>query len=121
MDCREKILSNDYYDVITDFPFNVENEALFDLCFTTIEEQYSLIYINRQGIQNLEQNFFEYQRIPKLYAPMQSEGAATEVFDSFDLYAAGILSVQQPPLSLDGSGTVVCIIDSGERVIIMSS
>ncbi len=113
MDCRQKILSNDYYDVITDFPFNVENEALYDLCFTTIEDQYSLIYINRQGIQNLEENFFEYQRIPKLYAPMQSESGSTEVFDSFDLYAAGILNVQQPPLRLDGTGTVVCIIDSG--------
>lgn len=107
MDCRERILSNEYYDVITDFPFNVERQDEFDLCFVTIDNQYSLIYVNREGVQNLEENFFEYQRIPKLYAPMQ------EAFDSYDWYVSGILSAQRPPLGLDGSGVVICIPDSG--------
>ena len=107
MDCRERILSNDYYDVITDFPFNVERQEEFDLCFTIIDNQYSLIYVNREGVQDLEENFFAYQRIPKLYAPMQ------EAFDSYDWYVSGIVSAQRPPLDLDGTGVVICIPDSG--------
>lgn len=111
MDCKEKILSNDYYDIITDFPFNVENQELFDLCYTILEDQFSLIYISRQGIQNLQENFFEYQRIPKLYAPMQE--VVPPPFDSYDWFVSGISAVQKPPLNLTGVGTLVCIIDSG--------
>ena len=32
MDCREKILSNDYYDVITEFPVQILDSDMFDLC-----------------------------------------------------------------------------------------
>ncbi len=132
MDCKEKILSEDYYDVITDFAFNtnLQNTSMYDLCSINLEERYSLIYINRQGIQNLEENFFEYQRIPKLYAPMQDDlqnilpdemtGNAPGdipgrgmVFDSYDWFISGITAAQRPPLNLTGRGVLICIIDSG--------
>ncbi|MBR6627229.1 MAG: S8 family peptidase [Lachnospiraceae bacterium] len=132
MDCKEKILSENYYDVITDFAFNtnIQNNSMYDLCSINLEEKYSLIYINMQGIQNLEENFFEYQRIPKLYAPMQDSlqnvlpdevpGNALGdipgggmVFDSYDWFISGITAVQRPPLNLTGRGVLICIIDSG--------
>ena len=37
VNCREKILSNDYYDVITDFPYQLLEDPAEDLCYADID------------------------------------------------------------------------------------
>lgn len=127
MDCKESILSNNVYDYITDFSLeNIDvREAL--ICYESIEDYFNIVYLSRAAMPSLEADFFEYQSIPKLYGLMQLEtgsgitGGAGSVFDPSSLIASGITQVQGPPLNLTGQGVVVCVIDTGERVIIMSS
>jgi len=110
MDCRDRILSNDYYDVITDFPIHLVGSNAFDLCYTQVENFY-LVYVSRYDIQNTNDYFYDYKSIPKIYGLMQEQGAVN--FDPNSLIVSGITQVQREPLSLTGQGVVVCIIDTG--------
>ncbi len=107
MDCRDKILSNDYFDVITDFPRMLEANSE-DLCYAEIENLYNIIYINSTAIPNRDDYFYDYRSMPKLYGLMQEGG-----FDPSSLIASGITQVQREPLALTGRGVVICIIDTG--------
>ncbi len=129
MDCREMILSEEVYDIITDFP--LEQLNLEDgLCFVDAGEGFSIVYVDRTRVPALETDFSDYQTIPKLYGLMEEQWAprpgeyltmqqvtslpdSNTLFDPNNLIAAGITQVQRPPLSLTGSGVVVCIIDTG--------
>ena len=111
MDCKEMILSNDVYDIITDFPLDrLELEEPF--CYLDAGEGYSIVYVDRTRVSSLEMDFSDYQTIPKLYGLMQVQGGNTQ-FDPNNLIASGITQVQRPPLSLTGRGVVMCIIDTG--------
>ena len=120
MDCKDIILSNDYYDVITDFPIQMLADGGESLCYSNIENLYNIVYYNRQQVQSAEDYFFAYRSVPKLYGLMQ-DGPIEGGFDPNSLIVSGITQVQRPPLSLTGRGCVVAVIDTGYRVIIMSS
>lgn len=108
MSCGEKILSNNVYDFITDFPIaSVRDSGLTD-CYADIENLYNIIYIDRTRVPNRDMSFFEYQSVPKLYGLMQ-----TGTFDPTSLIVSGITQIQRPPLGLTGRGTVICVIDTG--------
>lgn len=105
------ILSNDAYDIITDFPLerlNLEEP----LCYVDAGEGYSIVYVDRMQMPDPELNFADYQTIPKLYGLMQIQENNVQ-FDPNNLIASGITQVQRPPLSLTGRGVVVCVIDTG--------
>lgn len=113
------VLSEQVYDYITDFQVDrlgIEEE----LCYVKIEEQYNILYLDRSQVAEPEAGLYSYQNIPKLYGLMQIEDNRM-AFDPNNLIASGITQVQRPPLQLTGRGVIVCIIDTGERVIIMSS
>ena len=111
MDCKEMILSNDVYDIITDFPLDrLELEEPF--CYLDAGEGYSIVYVDRTRVSSLEMDFSDYQTIPKLYGLMQVQGGNTQ-FDPNNLIVSGITQVQRPPLSLTGRDVVMCIIDTG--------
>lgn len=112
MDCKDKILSNDYYDVITDFPVAVLDESEYDLCYINIEDLYNIVYINQSVIRNANDYIFDYRRVPKLYGLMQEENGNSS-FDPNSLIVSGITQVQRAPLNLSGRGVVICIIDTG--------
>ena len=117
MDCREMILSEDTYDIITDFS---DSEFLRDDndCYESIGEKFVILYLSNLGIRSPELDFFPYHNMPKLYGLMQLSpsdetppGAAP--FDPASLIASGITQVQRPPLSLTGQGVILCSIDTG--------
>ena len=112
VDCKDMILSNDYYDVITDFPIRMLEESNTDLCYANIENLYNVVYFSRLDVLSAESYFFEYRSVPKLYGLMQAEPIAAG-FDPNSLIVSGITQVQRPPLSLTGRGVVVCVIDTG--------
>ena len=111
MDCKERILSNDYYDVITDYPVQMLEENDGGLCYASIENLYSVIYFSRQQVQSAESYFFEYRSVPKLYGLMQSEPIEGG-FDPNSLIVSGITQVQREPLALTGRGCVIAVIDT---------
>ena len=111
-DCRERILSNDYYDVITDYPVRMLAESNSDLCYSAIENLYSVVYFNRLDVLTADSYFFEYRSVPKLYGLMQSEPVAAG-FDPNSLIVSGITQIQREPLTLTGRGCIIAIIDTG--------
>lgn len=115
MECRDSILSNEYYDVITDFAINqyaseVEPE---DFCHLNIEDYYNIVYLNRRALPNSNEYFYDHRSIPKLYGLMQETEAGGASFDPNSLIISGITQVQREPLNLLGRGCVIVFIDTG--------
>lgn len=108
IDCKEKIISEQYYDVITDYSLGMLEESGYDLCATDVGETFHVVYINRQDVTDAAGYLFQYRSVPKLYGLMQ-----VGEFDPNDLITSGILRAQREPLNLTGRGVVVCFIDTG--------
>ena len=116
MDCgsqklSELILSENAYDIITDYPLEglVQDGSL---CYVQVEGNYNIVYVDSPGLARREVTLPDYQNVPKLYGLMQlSPGQAA--FDPGNLITSGITQVQGPPLNLTGRGVVVCVIDTG--------
>ena len=120
------ILSEDTYDIITDFS---DSEFLRDEtdCYETIGEEFLILYLSGLGIRSPEIDFFPYHNMPKLYGLMQlspsgssdtaplssGETPGAAPFDPGALIASGITQVQRPPLNLTGQGVILCFIDTG--------
>lgn len=112
MDCGDKILSNNYYDIITNYPIGIPETNGADLCYINIENLYDLVYVNQTNIRNASDYIFEYESVPKLYGLMQDE-ISDRLFDPNSLIVSGITQVQREPLSLSGEGVIICFIDTG--------
>jgi subtilisin family serine protease len=122
MDCKERILSNNYVDIITDLPVRLGTDDGVDLCYVSVDDQFGVAYVNRLNIPPLPENLYDYQNMPKLYGLMQIEGGNpvdgvgipfSEPFEPGSLEASGITQVQRRPLNLTGRGVVVCFLDTG--------
>lgn len=112
MDCRERILSEDYFDVIADFQLGLSSEPLYDFCDIDIEDLFSLIYFNKNTLTDANDYFYDYRSVPKLYGLMQQGESA---FDPNSLIVSGITQIQREPLQLTGRGCVIVLIDTGIR------
>lgn len=121
-ECREKILSEEYFDIITDFPVRPERTEGADLCYLNVENLFEIIYWNRAQAGNPTEYFFNHRSLPKLYGLMQEglsggqagrSGGLPGGFDPGSLIASGITQVQREPLALDGAGCVLVVIDTG--------
>lgn len=111
--CREKILSNDYKD----FLINVGEHTLLGLpadvrsCVQEIVGKYRAIYVKAVP-DGVPLSTLGYETQPKLYT----------LADSTNMDASGITRLRnQPYLGLTGMNVLIGLIDTGERVIIMSS
>lgn len=111
-DCRNQILSNSYYDAITDFPIQALNPDDLELCYADIDNLYNILYFDRALLANVQPYFFSYRSVPKLYGLM-AEGGGQGGFDPANLLASGIIQIQREPLALTGRGVVICVIGTG--------
>lgn len=103
MTCEEQIYSNDYYDFIirTTDPTVVIPQ---DVCKQPIEQSFANLYIQREGMPELNAVDYDYNTIPKCFA----------LLDQNALEVSGISRVlNQPTLSLSGQGVLVGFIDTG--------
>lgn len=110
--CREKILSEDTYDFITDFPLSGFSQLDRNLCNADVDNLYNIVYMDKDVVGNMGAQSFQYQVYPKLYGLMQI-GNTTSSFNPDALIVSGIIQVQRAPLNLTGKGCVVCFIDTG--------
>lgn len=113
MECRDAILSNEYFDVITDYElarYTAEREVA---CYISIEDFYNIVYLNRQALPEANDYFFDHRAMPKLYGLMQDTAAAGSSFDPSSLIVSGITQVQRAPLNLTGQGCVIVFLDTG--------
>ncbi len=105
-ECRERILSNDYYDFIVSQLGDNEFGGLIteDTCMQETEFVYNIIHVEKERADPLEFGRYSYNSIPKCYT-LQDEAAMTQ---------AGILQVQNyPTLNLQGSGVMIGFVDTG--------
>lgn len=110
MTCQEKILSEEYGELIFDFTSDYAKRLQQDnVCFTPVDDQYNIFYVRQQEIERFQGSLYLYQYLPKVY------GLMAEEFDPISLESAGILAAQRPPLSLTGEGVVLAFIDTGIR------
>lgn len=110
MTCQEKILSEEYGELIFDFTSDYAKRLQQEnVCFTPVDDRYNIFYVRQQEIERYQGSLYLYQYLPKVY------GLMAEEFDPISLESAGILSAQRPPLSLTGKGVVLAFIDTGIR------
>ena len=114
MTCKEKILSNDYADLITDYVVAEElsGTSPIDFCFHGIDDGYGVANVNRGMFPPTSIGYYGYSAIPVLYGLMQTQDI---IFDPENLAQTGSIRLQNPPLSLQGVGVVLGFVDTGIR------
>lgn len=128
--CRNRILSNDYRDILLDFNVQpsiwLEQMSLTpDYCEKILSKNLRILFVAASQVPPLDHVEYRYQYIPKCYGliqdvPVLGEKAEGGISDLSTLAEAGILAVSGPPLELTGKNVIIGILDTGERVIIMS-
>ena len=110
MNCKERILSNDYADFILDYalPDVRLAELRYEYCFSNIDEEFRIAFLDLQEVLPISMRVYTYASIPKLYGLMQT-------FQAENLVEIGNLQIQGPPLSLKGRGVIIGFIDTGIR------
>lgn len=113
---REKIASNDYYDVLSDYSQPEELQVTIqDYVFQPIDQNLGVTYVNRNEIEPISIQNFTYRSIPKVYGLQQNGLFGEGTFDPTPLMRSGILQVQREPLNLTGKGVVIGFLDTGIR------
>ena len=106
LNCREKLLDNEYADYIISFNGNVEGleEYFQGDCLQVLDNNLAIVTLPRQNINLMSVITQLYYMVPKCYGLM----------DSTNLEAGGIIRTQnQPVLNLRGRGTIIGVVDTG--------
>jgi hypothetical protein len=133
MACPSEAVSEEYFQFVIDFeltPEVVESSGV-NFCNVQVGNGISIVYITESELSKIEKYLRRYTYVPKCYGLMQEQvnqvgqnrvyGSNQQNVNLQPLEASGILRVQNRPLSLTGKGVVMAFLDTGERVIIMSS
>ncbi|MDE5697616.1 MAG: S8 family peptidase, partial [Lachnospiraceae bacterium] len=123
MTCRERILSNDYADILGDVILseNFEPYLPLDYCFHRITQDMGVLYIERSSTENYRMGQRAYSLTPKCYGLMAYgeetvlRAAQNRNLNTLSLVESGILSVQGEPLNLTGKNVTIGFIDTGIR------
>lgn len=117
MTCKERILSNDYADLVVNFylPPEYEYERPMDYCFHQVTDDIGIMYLARSSLPGAQFFNTAYSFLPKCYGLMDIRTAQASGLNTLALSESGILSVQRPPLNLTGRGVITAFIDTGIR------
>ncbi len=113
------ILSDDFIEVIVDFPtefLDIPKAQEGEYCITPISEDLQIVYMRNPSPEELPLDRFGYRIVPKIYGLARQEIGQMRTRNAgavLGLEAAGIRAVQRPPLSLLGSGVTIAFIDTG--------
>ena len=116
--CRERIISNEYADLIIDFELTGElldmDTSGADYCYRQVDRGLGLVFTRRNQMEPVGLLNYSYQRIPSLFGLQELVTEATgQVFDNTPLVNSGIWQVQREPLKLTGKGTIIAFVDTG--------
>jgi len=114
MTCREKIISEDYADILLDYVLPPDLLALtrVDYCYTRVEGDLGVAYIRISDVDDLSIQPLTYREIPAVFGLM-ANGDMPGGFDPSTLINSGILPVQGEPLQLTGKDVTIAFIDTG--------
>lgn len=106
LNCKEKILSEDYRDFIVSTPARelFEEVSQEEKCILETDFFYQVFYVSKESAEPIGLERYTYNEIPNCYTLLSTE----------TLQQAGILQVQNyPGLELMGNGVMVGFIDTG--------
>ena len=106
LNCKEKILSEDYRDFIVSTPARelFEEVSQEEKCILETDFFYQVLYVSKESAEPIGLERYTYNEIPNCYTLLSTE----------TLQQAGILQVQNyPGLELMGNGVMVGFIDTG--------
>lgn len=113
---KEKILSNDFIDLLLDAPIPLEEIPQGSEYFIQeVDASLDIMYRQISSLPLFYIDSFTYQLIPGIFGLMQTPGAQQATFDPTALIRSGILEVQRAPLSLTGKGVIIGFVDTGIR------
>ena len=116
MNCKDKILSNDYADLIIDYDIPEDYFIPYDHCKHEIANELSILYVQRTGYSPNNLSATGYSILPKVYGLLPLNPGTRSVrngFNSVSLMESGILATQGQPLNLTGQGVTIGFIDTG--------
>lgn len=111
MTCREKILSQDYWDFILpgDRGKMADNIPENSYCRQQMDFGYESVSVDKSLLSPLNIEEYWYNSIPNCYTLLDSTGTNNDALNS-----AGILQVQNyPTLRLMGEGVMIGFLDTG--------
>lgn len=116
--CKERILSNDYADLILDFELTEElldmDTSNLDYCYRQIDRGLGLVFTRRNQVEPVGLLNYSYQRIPSLFGLQElTTESVGGVFNPTPLSNSGIADIQREPLNLTGKGSIIAFIDTG--------
>ena len=113
---REKIMSQDYYEILSDYRYPEGLEHSFeDLVFQRVDTNLGIAYINKNELTAADERKITYRGRPKVYGLMRGQPGPGGGFDPSPLIKSGILQAQGQPLNLTGRGVVLGFLDTGIR------
>ena len=122
MACNTEAADEELLQFIVDFEWTPEEIASFGVhfCRTVVGDGISILYISPQEYAKAESYLGRYYYVPQCYGLME-ENFDTGSFLMQDnspvnlqpLDAAGIIQMQNPPLSLTGQGVITAFLDTG--------
>lgn len=117
MTCKEKILSEEYLDIIAANIIPSDLAVGFqDYCIQNVTENISNIYISLDEVEDIFPAAEQYSILPDCYGIVSDNSfnrASREPFNYLPLSDTGILSIQREPLNLTGQNVLVAILDTG--------
>ncbi len=123
MTCKERILSNDYADILGDaiLPEEYQYELPFDYCFHRLTGEWGILYIDRNSTEDYRFGQRAYALTPKCYGLMEGipaqnlKASQNTALNTLSLAESGILAAQREPLGLTGKNVTIGFIDTGIR------
>lgn len=100
---REKITSNDFFDLIVEYRSNPQLLEIEDATVHIMNEGYAIVYLpaSQLDVRNLQ---FRFSELPNLFG----------LTDETSLNASGVSELRNIPVfNLQGGGTLIAIIDTG--------
>lgn len=113
MNCREKILSEDYMSILLDYVPEEANQEDEAFCYQQVDGTLGIYYLDRSAVLPLSPVNYLYRYLPQLFCLGAFPAAGSRTFRTEPLESSGILAQQRPPLELTGRRVVMAFIDTG--------
>ena len=113
MNCREKILSEDYMSILLDYVPEEANQEDEAFCYQQVDGTLGIYYLDRSAVLPLSPVNYLYRYLPQLFCLGAFPAAGSRTFRPEPLEGSGILAQQRPPLELTGRRVVMAFIDTG--------
>lgn len=113
MNCREKILSEDYMSILLDYVPEEADQEDEAFCYQQVDGTLGIYYLDRSAVLPLSPVNYLYRYLPQLFCLGAFPAAGSRTFRPEPLEGSGILAQQRPPLELTGRRVVMAFIDTG--------